>query len=98
MGFYRICVGGAGDFPLRSRRVSQTRRKGPVTISGHGEKHAYGAFLQKRACKSRGSPSALEGCGKSVFVRLTYVGPTREQFLVVLRGPDPRSATGRNAK
>ena len=38
MGCYRICVGGAGDFPFRSRRVSQTRRKGPVTITGHGGK------------------------------------------------------------
>src|SRR5437870_2730831 len=46
MGCCRICVGGAGDFPFRSRRVSQARRKGPVTITGHGEKHTYGVFVQ----------------------------------------------------
>ena len=43
MGCYRICVGGAGDFPFRSRSVSQTRRKGPMTITCQG-KHAYGCL------------------------------------------------------
>jgi len=42
MGCCRICVGGAGDFPFRPRRVSQARRKRPVTITGHGENTLMG--------------------------------------------------------
>src|SRR5712671_4599357 len=38
MGCRRIWVGGAGDFPFGSRRVSQARRKGAVTITGPGGK------------------------------------------------------------
>src|SRR5260221_12464170 len=33
MGCYRIRIGGAGHLSFRSRRVSQTRRKGPVTVT-----------------------------------------------------------------
>src|ERR1700730_3256263 len=43
MGCRRICVGSAGDFPFCSRRVSQTCRKGAVTIAGHWEKALMGA-------------------------------------------------------
>src|SRR5207244_12240560 len=42
MGCDRVCVGGAGSCPFRSRRVSQTRRKGPVTITGHGTTRLWG--------------------------------------------------------
>ena len=34
MGCDRICVCGAGRFPFGSRRISQTRGKGPVIIAG----------------------------------------------------------------
>ena len=48
-----ICVGGSGDFPLRSRRFPQTRRKGPVTITGHGE-----STLWRFVSRSQPIPSA----------------------------------------
>src|SRR4029077_12989018 len=44
MGCCRIWVGGTGDFPFRSRRVSQTRRKGPMTITGQGKTPHVGCF------------------------------------------------------
>src|SRR5262249_23022211 len=33
MGGGRILVGRVGTFPFRSRRISRTRRKGPLTIT-----------------------------------------------------------------
>src|SRR5437870_4077509 len=74
MGCYRICVGGVGNFPFRSRRVSQTRRKGPVTITGHGE-NAYGCLRSRSrpiphftdpSCHLRAVSRALAQFGKAV--------------------------------
>jgi hypothetical protein len=48
-GMLSECIGGSGDFPFRSRRVSQTGRKGPVTITGHGEKTTLMECLWSRS-------------------------------------------------
>ena len=48
MGRDRIRVGGAGKFQLRSRRVSRTRRKGPVTDAAADKTGQRGPAILRR--------------------------------------------------
>src|SRR5258708_35907608 len=67
MGCYWVRLGGAGHLSFRSRRVSRTRRKGPVTVAGHricserlAERSA--SDLEKTVLRSRQAEMIAQRC------------------------------------